>query len=181
MSRRGVGLFHFLTNCQRVLKALTACLLVAQTFMEITRGLQWPAGPTGGALRVARHMRVLDKPTPGDYTTMVVMDHAPLPSLPGPITSDTQARPRRLSRLGFLWIVAHARAGRMLDKPTLCDSTTMVAMEPCAAAGAAGAHSISVAARRHKHFRAFGVLSACTCWQKAEREETRTLGRERQC
>ena len=64
----------------------------AQTFLDITRGLRWPAGPAGGALRAARHMRVLDKPTLGEYTTMVVMDHAPLPLLPGPITSDTQAR-----------------------------------------------------------------------------------------
>ncbi|KAK9841859.1 hypothetical protein WJX81_007817 [Elliptochloris bilobata] len=60
------------------------------TFMDITRGLRWPGGPTGGALRSARHMRVLTKPTLGEYTTMVVLDHAPLPSLPGPITSDTQ-------------------------------------------------------------------------------------------
>ena len=63
----------------------------AQTFLDITRGLRWPAGPAGGVLRAARHMRVLDKPTLGEYTTMVVMDHAPLPLLPGPITSDTQA------------------------------------------------------------------------------------------
>ena len=67
-------------------------LIAAQTFLDITRGLRWPAGPAGGALRAARHMRVLDKPTLGEYTTMVVMDHAPLPLLPGPITSDTQAR-----------------------------------------------------------------------------------------
>ncbi len=64
----------------------------SQAFMDLARGQRWPAGAAGGEVRAARHMRVLDKPTLGEYTTAVVLDHAPLPALPGPITSDTQAR-----------------------------------------------------------------------------------------
>ena len=91
---RGDSSLLSLTCMPEGAQLLMAWLPVAQTFMDITRGLRWPAGPAGGALRSARHMRVLDKPTLGEYTTMVVMDHAPPPLLPGPITSDTQARPR---------------------------------------------------------------------------------------
>ena len=83
----------------------------SQAFMDLARGQRWPAGAAGGEVRAARHMRVLDKPTLGEYTTAVVLDHATLPALPGPITSDTQARalPPRTSLLQWRRAAAHQR------------------------------------------------------------------------